>query len=363
LTPLQSLVSTSFLRHVTFNARAATFQAASNRLQELRQKLVARAVGSSSSEGAASSNLPELKRVSDQKSQFEDIISKARDKVNPLVKRGVDARGGDALPPLSDILDNIAVPSVPRAVSALQRDAISQHVSPAHDTATPPEESAAHDVNPDGSAFHARQGLPLQPFTHELVMFNAALVKTFPKLSPAAIDSVMKNATRRIGTPGLLIFKEGDMSSDMIFLVSGRLDVSKQGQHQANIDGGTIVGHHSYMYMRPRSATVTVSHTKPGATVFYNFTADPFAAETDEKSHLRLTASTRVVMGAKRNSLADALQSRADLVVVESTGDLSPDAKMRMASLLGEVETGRRHSPIPNIKHAHISNMKPARVL
>jgi len=117
-------------------------------------------------------------------------------------------------------------------------------------------------------------------FASEREKFESALVKTFPKLSPSAVSMVIHNANRLIGIPNSTVFNEGDMSTDMVFLFSGFFDVHKHGQRKAVIDSGSIVGHHAYLYRRPRSATVTVSSASQ--CIYYIFSID-LLTDTDVK--------------------------------------------------------------------------------
>ena len=181
----------------------------------------------------------------------------------------------------------------------------------------------------------------------ELELFNAALAKTFPNISPAAADAVIQNSTRTIGSPGTIIFKEGDVSSDMIFLCSGILDIQKHGHITASIDCSSIVGHHAYLYSRPRSATVVVRDGPQ--CVYYIFSVDRVSDDADMKGGVWHTSTSRVMPAAAKGT-KDNVQSTQDdgstnLVeadAVDST--ISPLSKRRMSALLGESQPGEEGS-------------------
>lgn len=181
----------------------------------------------------------------------------------------------------------------------------------------------------------------------ELELFNAALAKTFPNISPAAADAVIQNSTRTIGSPGTIIFKEGDVSSDMIFLCSGILDIQKHGHITASIDCSSVVGHHAYLYSRPRSATVVVRDGPQ--CVYYIFSVDRVSDDADMKGGVWHTSTSRVMPAAAKGT-KDNVQSTQDdgstnLVeadAVDST--ISPLSKRRMSALLGESQPGEEGS-------------------
>jgi hypothetical protein len=202
------------------------------------------------------------------------------------------------------------------------------------------------------STSHLRHHTPAAALRHgileqELQLFHDALMKTFPSISPSATGAIIQNATRQIGTPGAVIFNEGDTSSDMLFLASGLLDVCKHGHRTARIDGHNIVGHHAYMYHRPRSATVVVSSGPQ--CVYYMFSIDRMPAEADLKPGLWNTSTARV-LAAKSSKIEEqapgtAPQDNADLVTAEEdVGHFSPLSKRRMSMLLGEETSARRYS-------------------
>jgi hypothetical protein len=183
-------------------------------------------------------------------------------------------------------------------------------------------------------------------------------VKTFPNISPAAVGAIIQHAARRVAAPGTVIFTEGDVSSDMIFLYSGCLDVHIRGQQKATIDSSNIVGHHAYLYHRPRSATVVVKSGPP--CVYYAFSIDTLANDVDIKSGLwhNTNAAARVVSAkpSERNQAMDAEHPQganggvgavgaADIIVAgRETDHLSPLSKRRMSALLGEEASFRRYS-------------------
>ena len=181
----------------------------------------------------------------------------------------------------------------------------------------------------------------------ELQTFDAALLKTFPNISPSAVNAIIQNATRRLGAPGCEIFREGDSSLDMIFLVSGCLDVRKRGQSIGTIDCSSIVGHHAYMYQRPRSATIVVSSGRQ--CVYYTFSIDKVSDDMVTKPGLWHSSTARVISSKSSNqaqsSDATATHSDANLITADADAEhLSPVSKKRMSLLLGEEFSARRYT-------------------
>ena len=180
----------------------------------------------------------------------------------------------------------------------------------------------------------------------ELQAFDAALVKTFPNISASAVNIIIQNATRRLGTLGCQIFKEGEVSSDMMFLFSGRLDIHKRGQSKvATIDCSSVVGHHSYLYHRPRSATVVVGNGPQ--CIYYNFSIDKCSDDVDVKSGLWHNSTARLISSksSKENESHNAAApSSADLIIADEDIQQSPLSKRRMSALLGDERSMRRYT-------------------
>jgi hypothetical protein len=250
---------------------------------------------------------------------------------------------GEHRQPLVDLAQSppdIPLPSAP--------DAIAANVSVASERSTKDDPSAAIEIStshirPHAPAAALRQGI----LERELQLFDAALMKTFPNISSSAAAIIIKNATRQIGVPGSIIFREGDISSDMLFLCSGCLDVQKRGVNAAKIDCNTIVGHHAYLYHRPRSATVVV--TRGPQCIYYVFSIDRLSADAEIKSGLWHATTARIIAAKDNKSDAAAAgvapKDDPDLVVVEEDiGHFSPQSKRRMSMLLGEEAAARRYS-------------------
>jgi hypothetical protein len=181
----------------------------------------------------------------------------------------------------------------------------------------------------------------------ELDQFNAALAKTFPSISPAAVDAVIHNSTRKIGSPGTIIFKEGDVSSDMIFLCSGILDIQKSGHFAATVDCGSIVGHHAYLYSRPRSATVVVRDGPQ--CVYYIFSVDRVSDDADMKVGTWYASTSRVMPATAKATNGNVQSTQDDCSTNLEEADaadsaISPSSKRRMSVLLGEEESSRRYT-------------------
>ncbi len=196
----------------------------------------------------------------------------------------------------------------------------------------------------------------------ELEHFNAALAKTFPSISPAAVATVIRNSTRKIGTPGTVIFKEGDVSSDMIFLFSGILDIQKSGHQTATVDSSIIVGHHAYLYSRPRSATVVVRNGPQ--CVYYNFSVERVSDNQNIKVGHWHPSSAHVVTATAENSKDNArsIEDEGSGTLLDANmngGSISSMSERRMSALMG-VEGSARSYMRDIMEHGDIeSNESP----
>lgn len=64
-------------------------------------------------------------------------------------------------------------------------------------------------------------------------------------------------SSRKEVAPGFILFREGDQSRELYMLITGGVEVSKQGQIIASIqEGGSIIGEISFLLGSPRTATV-----------------------------------------------------------------------------------------------------------
>jgi hypothetical protein len=206
-----------------------------------------------------------------------------------------------------------------------------------------PSERLHHVDSANSAAENVSLDQLLRP-QFEVEKFEAALSKTFPNISPVTMSSIIQNATRKIGTPGATIFQEGEVSSDMIFLSSGCLHVQKCGRRTATIDCSNIVGHHAYMYHRPRSATVTVGSGLQ--CVYYIFCIDRVSDEVVMKSAaLKDSVPSKTKFALQDSPAACALSDQAVFITAEhDDGHFSPLSKRRMSLLLGDEESSRIYS-------------------
>jgi hypothetical protein len=231
-------------------------------------------------------------------------------------------------------------------------DSVATNATTSTAEASKDQTCAAVDIVSSNTRHHAPTGALRQIILDkELQLFDAALLKTFPNISSSAIAVIIQNASRRMAAPGAVIFRQGDVSSDMIFLCSGSLDVQKQGAVTAHIDCNNIVGHHAYLYHRPRSATVVVGSGPQ--CIYYVFSIDQLPAEADVKPGVWNSHNARITPAkgshshsqAPNISLTSDPELRSDLVAAEvDVGHFSPQCKRRMSLLLGEEASTRRYS-------------------
>ena len=78
-------------------------------------------------------------------------------------------------------------------------------------------------------------------------------------LSEEDIAEAMRRATVKTISNGEVIMREGDMSQFIVWIRSGQVAVQRHDRGLLCTLGSGFVGHHSYIYDKPRSATVIAS--------------------------------------------------------------------------------------------------------
>jgi hypothetical protein len=97
-------------------------------------------------------------------------------------------------------------------------------------------------------------------------------VPNFAHVSAQQMQQTVENAMRKTCAAGELLLKEGDFSSNMLYIHTGSVAVSSASKgFIAQIYQGNVVGHHSYIYRRPRTATVHAAKEQNVQLIYYEF--------------------------------------------------------------------------------------------
>jgi hypothetical protein len=75
-------------------------------------------------------------------------------------------------------------------------------------------------------------------------------------LTEEQIDAAVGRASVKIISPGTVVMREGELSQFIIWIRSGQVEVHRHDRGLLCTIGAGFVGHHSYIYDKPRSATV-----------------------------------------------------------------------------------------------------------
>lgn len=82
-------------------------------------------------------------------------------------------------------------------------------------------------------------------------------IPLFAGLDDDELDLVAQSATELSFPAGRVLMREGDVAHEMFVVVSGTLEVTRNGQHVANIDAGGFAGEIALLTHHHRSSTVT----------------------------------------------------------------------------------------------------------
>lgn len=81
----------------------------------------------------------------------------------------------------------------------------------------------------------------------------------FSGLDEKSLDAVGQTATSLRLDAGTVLIREGARSHDMFVTISGTLEVTRNGEHVADIGSGGFVGELGLLTRSPRNATVTAT--------------------------------------------------------------------------------------------------------
>ncbi len=119
-------------------------------------------------------------------------------------------------------------------------------------------------------------------------------VPNFANVSSEQMQHAVQNAERKTCEAGQLLLQEGDLSGSMLYVYAGSVAVSSASKgFIAHIYQDNIVGHHSYIYRRPRTATVHASKEDNASLIYYEFKLADTMQPTDSlASHTRAASVT-----------------------------------------------------------------------
>jgi hypothetical protein len=151
-------------------------------------------------------------------------------------------------------------------------------------------------------------------------------VPNFANVSAQQMQHTLDNAMRKTCAAGELLLKEGDFSSNMLYIHSGSVAVSSASKgFIAQIYSGNIVGHHSYIYRRPRTATVHAAKEQNTQLIYYEFMFEDTPPERPDASKRSAPRSASI-----------------------SQPSLSPQAQSFSSSSLSPTQSATRISPLPS---------------
>jgi CRP-like cAMP-binding protein len=82
-------------------------------------------------------------------------------------------------------------------------------------------------------------------------------VPLFEPLTPDELDQVGEAATDLILEAGNVLMREGTLAHEMLIITSGTVEVTRDGEHVADVGPGGFVGELALLTHRERSSTVT----------------------------------------------------------------------------------------------------------
>lgn len=91
-------------------------------------------------------------------------------------------------------------------------------------------------------------------------------VPLFADLSKSELDHVAQSATDLNLDPGDVLMREGSLANEMVIVVDGTLEVTRDGEHVADIGPGGFAGEMALLTHSHRNSTVT---TKTNCSVLH----------------------------------------------------------------------------------------------
>ena len=88
---------------------------------------------------------------------------------------------------------------------------------------------------------------------------NLRKVPLFADLSDDELDAVGRTATELSFEPGRILMKEGEMGHEMVIVLEGTLEVTRDGRHIADIGPGGFAGEMALLTHATRNSTVAAS--------------------------------------------------------------------------------------------------------
>ncbi len=84
-------------------------------------------------------------------------------------------------------------------------------------------------------------------------------VPLFAGLDATELDAVGQTATELDYEPGRVLMREGERAHEMFVLIDGEVEVTKGGEHIANVGSGGFVGEMALLAHSARNSTVTTT--------------------------------------------------------------------------------------------------------
>ena len=81
-------------------------------------------------------------------------------------------------------------------------------------------------------------------------------VPLFAELDDDELDAVGRSATELQHEPGKILMKEGEVAHDMVVVLEGTLEVTRDGEHIADIGPGGFAGEMALLTRTTRNSTV-----------------------------------------------------------------------------------------------------------
>jgi hypothetical protein len=175
-------------------------------------------------------------------------------------------------------------------------------------------------------------------------------VPNFSNISSAQMLHTIKNAVRKTATAGELLLREGDSSGSMLYIHAGHVAVSSASKgFIAHIYQDNIVGHHSYIYNRPRTATVHAATESNAGLIFYEFSVvDAQHGALDgvvrkRSSVISPSASCPAPLSTHSSSFEQPLPTAADVADSATLVPAPSHVKRYSMSLLSSIDEGGPH--------------------
>lgn len=177
-------------------------------------------------------------------------------------------------------------------------------------------------------------------------------VPNFSNISSSEMLQTIQSAVRKTAAAGELLLREGDSSGSMLYIHAGNVAVSSGSKgFIAHIYQDNIVGHHSYIYNRPRTATVHAATENNSGLIYYEFhVAEAQHVPSDNSVRKRgsispTSQSPIASLAPFSSSLEQSLHSTADAAHHSPSAPAPSRGKRSSMSSLPSIDEASRVSP------------------